>query len=351
MTKLNVFVTGQTGYIGGTTLHHLLKNPVAQERFVYRSLVRSEANAKEIQAMGITPVIGSLDDSSLLTNEAAKADLVLHFARADHVPAIVAITKGLQQQGHRHLARPILIHTSGIGIVFDNANGAFASDEIYSDDDPAKVMALPDTALHRNVELVALDPKLHEHVDVYIVSPPVVWGTGTGPVNRHSILVTRLIKNALLHRKVYRIGKGLNRVSRIHVEDLADFYVRLATLSIQQPNILPKGREGYYFVENGEMVYGDVATIIADELYKHGITQDANVYETPNNNEDGYWDPQSFFILGANARTRAVLGGKYLGWKAKHGLGSHEFEQHVREEVQRLIASEKTTAKNHTETR
>ncbi|KAF9969055.1 hypothetical protein BGZ73_008775, partial [Actinomortierella ambigua] len=113
MSKLTVFITGQTGYIGGTAIDQLLKNPVAQEKFVYRSLVRSEANAKDIQALGITPVLGSLDDTNLLTDETAKADIILHFAHADHLPAIHAIVKGLKQQGQRHLARPVLIHTSG----------------------------------------------------------------------------------------------------------------------------------------------------------------------------------------------------------------------------------------------
>ncbi|KAF9150994.1 hypothetical protein DFQ26_001395 [Actinomortierella ambigua] len=337
MPKLNVFITGQSGYIGGTAIDHLLKNPVAKEKFVYRSLVRSEAQAKAIQALGITPVLGSLDDANLLTDEAAKADVVLHFAHADHVPGIHAIVKGLLQQGHRHLARPILIHTSGTGILRDGADGQFASNEIYSDDNPAKVLALPDTALHRDVELVILDPKVLEHVDTYIVAPPTIWGEGTGPINRHSIQIPQQVQNAILQRKVYRIGKGLNRWSKIHVEDLADFYTLLTLQTIQQPNNLPKGREGYYFVENGEFAYGDVSTIIADELHKQGITQDAKVYDTPDNKEEGYWTPGSFGSIGGNSRSRSVLGGKYLGWKAKHDLDGKEFEQYIRDEVKRAV--------------
>ncbi|KAF9969056.1 hypothetical protein BGZ73_008776 [Actinomortierella ambigua] len=335
MSKLNVFITGQTGYIGGTAVDHLLKNPVAQEKFVYRSLVRSEPNAKDIQALGITPVLGSLDDSNLLTEESAKADIVLHFAHADHVPAIHAIVKGLKQQGQRNLARPILIHTSGTGILRDGANGNFESDEIYSDDNPAKILALPDSALHRDVELVILDPEVHKYVDTYIVTPPTIWGTGTGPANRHSIQIPSQVKDAIQQRKVYRIGKGLNRWSKVHVADLADFYVLLTTKSIEQPNNLPKGREGYYFVENGEFAYGDVSNIIADELYRQGIAQDANVYDTPGNKEDGYFTPGTFDSIGGNSRSRAVLGAKYLGWKAKHDLDGKEFEQYIRDEVKR----------------
>ncbi|KAF9969057.1 hypothetical protein BGZ73_008777 [Actinomortierella ambigua] len=342
MSKLNVFITGQTGFIGGTAVDHLLKNPVAKERFVYRSLVRSEANAKVVQALGITPVLGSLDDADIVTNEAAKADVILHFAHSDHVPAMEAIAKGLKQQGQRHLARPILIHTSGTGILRDGAEGNFASNEIYSDDNPAKVLALPDDAFHRDVELVVLDPELNKVADTYIISPPTIWGVGSGPVNRTSIQIPAQIRNALQQRKVYRVGKGLNRWSKVHVADLADFYVRLTIKSIEQPNNLPKGnREGYYFVENGEFAYGDVSTIIADELHKLGFTPDANVYDTPGNKEEGYWTPGSFGSIGGNSRSRSVLAGKYLGWKAEHDLDGKEFEQYIRDEVKRQLAAHK----------
>ncbi|KAG0237340.1 hypothetical protein BGW42_001260 [Actinomortierella wolfii] len=340
MTKLNVFITGQTGYVGGTAINHLLKDPYAKENFVFRSLVRTEDKVKLIQALGITPVLGSLDDANLLTEEVTKADVILHFADADHLSALRAIAKGLQQHGHRHLARPILIHTSGTGVLLDGANGAFASNEIYSDDQPDKILGLPDINIHRDVELVALDPKLHAHADVYIVSPPTIWGVGTGPSNRHSIQVPVHVRNAIKQRKAYRVGQGLNRWSKVHVEDLADFYTLLTVKSVQDQssNVLPKGREGYYFVENGEFAWGDVTKVIADELHKQGVAQDAVVYDTPNNQEEGYWLPNSFLLLGGNSRSRAVLAGKYLGWKAKHDLDGKEFEQYIRDEVKRQLA-------------
>ncbi|KAG0228626.1 hypothetical protein BGW41_003367 [Actinomortierella wolfii] len=343
MTKLNVFITGQTGFIGGTAIDHLLKDPYAKENFVYRSLVRTEDKAKLIQALGITPVLGSLDDANLLTEEVAKADLILHFADADHLPAIHAIAKGLHQQGHRHLARPIFIHTSGTGVLTDGAKGTFTSNDIFSDDQPAKILGLPDSQLHRDVELIVLDPKLHAVADVYTVSPPCIWGVGTGPSNRQSIQIPMHVRNAVKQGKAYRVGQGLNRWSKIHVEDLADFFTLLIVKSVkeQSSNPLPKGREGYYFVENGEFAWGDVTKIIADELHKQGVTQDANVHDTPNNQEEGLWLPGSFAQLGGNSRSRSVLAGKYLGWKAKHDHDGKEFEQYIRDEVKRQLAEQK----------
>ncbi|GAB4045551.1 NmrA family NAD(P)-binding protein [Spirosoma litoris] len=60
-----LFITGTTGYIGGTIAARL----VAAGRDV-RGLVRDEAKAKQLATLGITPVLGNLDDTDLLIQEA-----------------------------------------------------------------------------------------------------------------------------------------------------------------------------------------------------------------------------------------------------------------------------------------
>lgn len=56
-------------------------------------------------------VYGSLDDSELLEVEAARADIVLHFASSDHVGAAEAIAMGLKKTGG------FWIHTSGTDVL------------------------------------------------------------------------------------------------------------------------------------------------------------------------------------------------------------------------------------------
>lgn len=53
-----------------------------------------------------------MDDTELLETEAAKADIVLHFASSDHVGAAEAIAKGLKRGSGGHW-----IHTSGTDIL------------------------------------------------------------------------------------------------------------------------------------------------------------------------------------------------------------------------------------------
>ncbi|PFN94651.1 epimerase, partial [Bacillus sp. AFS076308] len=90
-------------------------------------LVRSEAQANELSALGITPVIGTLDDSALLAEQARAADAVINAASSDHRGAVQALLDALRG------SNKVFLHTSGSSIVGD-ASGGHASDVIYVED-------------------------------------------------------------------------------------------------------------------------------------------------------------------------------------------------------------------------
>jgi uncharacterized protein YbjT (DUF2867 family) len=94
-----VFLTGATGYIGGDTLFALYEK---HSDYEIAALVRTEEKAKSVTEAfpKVRIVIGDLDDSNILEDEAAKADIVIHTADAsDHEGAAKAIAKGLAS-GH-----------------------------------------------------------------------------------------------------------------------------------------------------------------------------------------------------------------------------------------------------------
>jgi hypothetical protein len=65
-------------------------------------------------------VLGGLDDSKILEEEAAKADVVVHTADAsDHEGAAQALTKGLAS-GHSKEKPGFYLHTGGAGILLVN---------------------------------------------------------------------------------------------------------------------------------------------------------------------------------------------------------------------------------------
>jgi hypothetical protein len=79
--------------------------------------VRSAEQADELTALGITPVIGTLDDSALLADQARAADAVINAASSDHRGAVQALLDALRG------SNKVFLHTSGSSIVGDASGG------------------------------------------------------------------------------------------------------------------------------------------------------------------------------------------------------------------------------------
>ncbi len=64
---MNVFMTGATGYIGGTIARRLL-----DDGHELRGLVRDAEKRRRLASFGVEPVMGGLDDAAILTAEARR---------------------------------------------------------------------------------------------------------------------------------------------------------------------------------------------------------------------------------------------------------------------------------------
>jgi nucleoside-diphosphate-sugar epimerase len=286
---MKVFVTGAGGYIGGSVAAALLKRG-----HQVRGLTRSAAGAEQLKSYGIEPVMGELDDSRLLMQEASMADMVINTANADHRGAVEALISGLSQSGKR------LIHTSGTSIVGDDARGDFCS-EIISTEETSLAID-PRKQARRDIDLMVMDAA-RKNVHSTVIIPSLIYGHGTG-INKQSIQVPFLVRNALEVGSVQIVGKGLNIWSNIHIDDLVNLYIVAAEQA-------PPG--AFYFAENGEASFSDVAQAISRRFsipHIEHLNADVAVKR--------WGAARALFTFGSNSRVRSVRAKKELNWRPVH---------------------------------
>lgn len=286
---MNIFMTGATGYIGGTIARRLL-----DDGHRVRGLVRDTEKARRLASFGVEPVTGSLDDAAVLMVEARRADAVVNTANSDHRGAVEALLEGLAGSD-----KPF-IHTSGSSIVADDAHGDVASQKIYDEDTPFEPVAGKQSR-------VAIDRTIRDAsrrgVRSIVVCPTMVYGNGLG-LARDSAQIPGLARTAKATGVVRHVGKGLNIWSNVHVEDVADLY----SLALAGA---PAG--SFYFAENGEASYRDICAAIARRL-KLGEPQ-AWPFEDA---AKELGENSAAYTFGSNSRVRARRARRELGWQPRH---------------------------------
>ncbi|KAJ5801652.1 uncharacterized protein N7518_003720 [Penicillium psychrosexuale] len=340
MTKL--FITGVTGYIGGDSLATLVAN---HPEFSYSALVRTTEKAEQVKAQYpfIRIVIGDLDDSALLEQESAAANIVLHTADAsDHVGAAKAIIAGLVA-GHSKENPGYLLHTGGTGILSwedsDKNEYGNRSEHVYDDwDGVDEVLNLPDHAFHRNVDQLVLQAAA-QHADVLktaLVCPPTIYGKGRGPVNQRSRQVYVLANVTLRLKKGPIIGAGQSLWNNVHVNDLSDVYALLVDAAIAgRTDDGLWGPKAYYLTENGEHCWGELAKATAEAATKLGYLPEAKteVLDPVIAKQYGGFESLSW---GMNSRGRSQRARKILGWNPSRPSLVDELPEIVRGEWERL---------------
>ena len=294
---MKVFVTGASGYIGGSVAASL----VAAGHSVM-GLVRSQERAAAVRARSIEPVIGTLGDASLLARMAREADAVINAASSDDRGAVEAMLPALAGSG-----KPFL-HTSGSSIVGDMAGGE-RSDKIYEDDTP--IHPLPGKAARVAIDRLVLD-SARNGVRAVILCPTMIYGRGRG-VHAESVQVPRLIALARKHHAGRHVGRGENIWSNVHIDDLVSLY----RLALERA---PAG--SFCYAENGENSYRELAEAISRMLGFGGRTRPMTMDEAVAE----FGETAAQFSYGSNSRVRAVRARRELGWAPKEGTLLEEIE-------------------------
>ena len=287
---MKVFVTGATGYIGGSIAEGLV---TSGHQVV--GLVRSSEDGKAplLKSRGIEPVLGNLDDAESLASAAIAADAVVHAASADHSGSVVTLLAALER------SEKTFIHTTGSAIVADTAAGEYAGEVTFTDDSYFEPVPLRRARVMTNrlVRQASIDKGIRS----IVICPSMIYGTGRGLQPDSDQLPKLAALSRQMGAGVY-FGKGLNRYSHVHIDDLVALYL----LALDRA---PGG--SFFFAENGNASFKEIAVMISRSLGFGGKTISVSVEELVRNYGDA-----GRYGMTSNSLVRAV-NARRLGWLPK----------------------------------
>ena len=197
----DVFVTGGSGYLGRALLREL-----GDDGDRVSALARSDAAAAVVRGLGATPVRGDLDDVALLRAAAARADAVVHLGQVGADTA--AVDLAAEEAMLDGVGPGPYVHTGGLW-VFGTTDG------VADENAPLRPPRL--TAWRVANERRVLSRSEHGGHPV-VVMPAIVYGQARG-----------LVQSSLVDTAGERVlfpGAGANRWGLVHVDDIAQLYLR-----------------------------------------------------------------------------------------------------------------------------
>ncbi|UJL46468.1 NAD-dependent epimerase/dehydratase family protein [Virgibacillus sp. NKC19-16] len=282
-----VFITGATGYIGGSIAVKLM-----DLGYQVTGLVRSMDGAKKLKEIGIIPHHGDLYDYEPLMSAVKQADIVINAADAENSYAVATILTALEGTGKT------FVHISGSSIVSDKAAGEY-SPQVYHeetiDPSPEKIAWF---SLNQMIVKAA-----NRSIRTIVICPTLIYGEGRG-IKRDSNQVPGMIRVALERGAAHHVGKGKNVWSTVHIDDLVDLF----PLALENA---PSG--SLFFAGNGEVSFKKIAEKI-NETFELGTQTKSMTID----DAIGEWGAEGgHYAFSSNSRISAEKARIMLGWKPK----------------------------------
>ena len=209
---MRIFLTGATGYIGSAVMDAL-----ARSGHDVTALVRDPEKAEQMSRRGVRPVIGELSRPASYSAAAESADSIVHTAlesskRSQKVDRVAIDALLAAAARRRNAGVPASVVYTSSAWVLGQAHGA-------TEETPANPIPLVSwRPEHEQAVLAARSGG----VRAVVIRPGVVYGGARG-------IVGDLLKDAA-NGLVRVVGNGRNHWACIYDRDLADLYVRVATM-------------------------------------------------------------------------------------------------------------------------
>lgn len=314
-----IFLTGATGFVGGTILSCLSK---AHPNLHIHALIRREEDAQELKSVypNLKTIIGDLASLPLITRAAAEADFVIH-AGGDNIAAISAMIDGLASnpitttKNSSHLSR--LISLTGPRSLIDFSKPISGALEPGTDPwsdlhDTHAILNVPKDRIHAGADQAVIAYSVAKGVGTMLVSPGQLWGQGKGHLKKasNSAFYYEAVKS---RGRAFVIGDGTATWSWTSIGDLGDAIVFLLEQSLTTESKkraeLGVNENGYYFVRTGDLSMMERAEAVSKRL-------DLGAVETLSVSSAKEIHPFGPIMWGCGVRTRADRLAE-LGWKPK----------------------------------
>lgn len=204
---MKILVIGASGYLG-----YAVASALARAGHEVQGLVRRAEAAAMLRKAEVRPLMGTLQEPAVYT-AAAEHCSVLIYAAADYQADTLALDRtaveALLGTVQRGLQPKTVIYTSGVWV--HGNTGDDMVDETAPLAPPRAVQVRP------AIERLVLE---HPHARGLVIRPGDVYGGRGG--------LTGMWFEGAEKGELRIIGDGRNRWPLVHVEDLADAYVRLA---------------------------------------------------------------------------------------------------------------------------
>lgn len=201
----------------------------------------------------------------------------------------------------------------------DVENGTYgeARADVYRDmTDADKISSIIKSNPSRTVDQLVLsqDPS---RVRTALVIGPLIYGDGHGPGNTTSIQLPELARNTLRIGQGFQVGAGKSAWSNVHIHDLG-LYFRSMLEAVASEKARMWNEDGVYFVENGNMSFGELSQAVAAEAHKQGLIASPEVSRSLDASEANEYMPHGAVLWGTTAVGESQRAKTLLGWRPVH---------------------------------
>jgi nucleoside-diphosphate-sugar epimerase len=181
---------------------------------------------------------------------------------------------------------------------------------------------MPSTRYHQRTDQIVRNSS--STVNISIVSPTVVYGLSSSTENPVPITVRDIVAAVNRLSMGFVLGPGKNILGYIHVDDLADIYVRLVADAVKgsalhDPRLW--GPQAYYFANREEMSFATYMKALVGVLKSRQILETNAITDISEASDMAERDvvnkTAAIHGCGLNVRCRSERAETLLSWNAK----------------------------------